>query len=87
MPDNMTYWHKSWIKHNKDFNMILWDDNDNREFIEKYYPWFLDTYDNTDLVTYIDDDIYNTINEIITNKITNKHLTNYLKHSYRIYKK
>lgn len=46
MPDNMTYWHKSWIKNNKDFNMILWDDNDNREFIEKYYPWFLDTYDN-----------------------------------------
>lgn len=46
MPDNMTYWHNSWINYNKDFNMILWDDDDNRAFIEKYYPWFLDIYDN-----------------------------------------
>jgi transposase len=32
------------------------------------------------------DDIYKTINNIIEIKITKKHLTNYLKHSYKIYK-
>lgn len=32
------------------------------------------------------DDIYKTINNIIENKITKSHLTNYLKHSYKIYK-
>jgi transposase len=32
------------------------------------------------------DDIYKTINNIIESKITKKHLTNYLKHSYKIYK-
>jgi transposase len=32
------------------------------------------------------DDIYKTINNIIENKITKEHLTNYLKHSYKIYK-
>ena len=32
------------------------------------------------------DDIYNTIKEILANKITKEHLTNYLKHSYKIYK-
>jgi BMFP domain-containing protein YqiC len=32
------------------------------------------------------EDIYNTIKEILTSKITKTHLTNYLKHSYKIYK-
>lgn len=32
------------------------------------------------------EDIYNTIKEILENKITKTHLTNYLKHSYKIYK-
>ena len=32
------------------------------------------------------DDIYNTIKEILASKITKTHLTNYLKHSYKIYK-
>jgi hypothetical protein len=32
------------------------------------------------------EDIYNTIQEILANKITKVHLTNYLKHSYKIYK-
>ena len=32
------------------------------------------------------EDIYNTIQEILANKITKAHLTNYLKHSYKIYK-
>jgi transposase len=32
------------------------------------------------------DDIYNTIKEILESKITKEHLSNYLKHSYKIYK-
>ena len=32
------------------------------------------------------DDIYRVINRTINAKITEKHLTNYLKHSYKIYK-
>ena len=32
------------------------------------------------------EDIYNTIQKILANKITKTHLTNYLKHSYKIYK-
>jgi len=32
------------------------------------------------------EDIYNTIKEILESKITKEHLTNYLKHSYKIYK-
>ena len=32
------------------------------------------------------EDIYDTIKEILANKITKEHLTNYLKHSYKIYK-
>ena len=31
-------------------------------------------------------DIYDTIQEILASKITKTHLTNYLKHSYKIYK-
>ena len=32
------------------------------------------------------DDIYNVISNILEKKITKEHLTNYLKHSYKIYK-
>ena len=32
------------------------------------------------------DDIYKVINRIINTKITEEHLRNYLKHSYKIYK-
>lgn len=32
------------------------------------------------------EDIYNTIKEILETKIIKEHLTNYLKHSYKIYK-
>jgi hypothetical protein len=32
------------------------------------------------------EDIYNVISNILEKKITNEHLTNYLKHSYKIYK-
>ena len=32
------------------------------------------------------DDIYNVITNILEKKITKEHLTNYLKHSYKIYK-
>jgi len=32
------------------------------------------------------EDIYNVISNILKKKITKEHLTNYLKHSYKIYK-
>ena len=34
----------SWSKHNPDYEIFLYDDNDNLSFIEKFYPWFLNIY-------------------------------------------
>jgi len=36
---------ESWKKHNSDFTFYLHDDNDNRNFILNYYPWFINIYD------------------------------------------
>jgi len=45
MPDNYARWSESFKRMNQDFEYFLWDDFDNRNFIEKYYPWFLPVYD------------------------------------------
>lgn len=49
MPLNMAYWQSTWKKHNPTFEYVLWDDADNRKFIETYYPWFLPKYDSYDM--------------------------------------
>ena len=45
MPGNYARWSESLKRINPDFEYVLWDDFDNRGFIEKYYPWFLSVYD------------------------------------------
>jgi inositol phosphorylceramide mannosyltransferase catalytic subunit len=45
MPDNYARWSESLKRMNPDFDYVLWDDFDNRRFIEKCYPWFLPIYD------------------------------------------
>ena len=35
----------SWSKYHPDWEIKVWDDNDNRTLIESHYPWFLSTYD------------------------------------------
>uniref|UniRef100_A0A6C0BRS6 Glycosyltransferase n=1 Tax=viral metagenome TaxID=1070528 RepID=A0A6C0BRS6_9ZZZZ len=37
---------ESWKKYNNDYTFNLYDDNDNRNFILNYYPWFLKIYDS-----------------------------------------
>jgi mannosyltransferase OCH1-like enzyme len=45
MPDNYARWSESFRRMNPDFEYIIWDDFDNRHFIEKFYSWFLPVYD------------------------------------------
>jgi mannosyltransferase OCH1-like enzyme len=45
-PTNFTYWSTSFQRLNPDFQHVLWDDADNREFIASDYPWFLTFYDS-----------------------------------------
>src|SRR5256885_2573686 len=45
LPDNFAYWRSTIIQNNPDFAFTLWDDNDNRNFIASYFPWFLPVYD------------------------------------------
>jgi len=46
MPFGFPWWHASWLKHHPTWEHILWDDAENRVFIEQYYPWFLPRYDS-----------------------------------------
>ena len=44
IPSNYRYWRKTFIKNNPDFQHLLWDDADNRQFIIDEFPWFLPVY-------------------------------------------
>jgi hypothetical protein len=44
-PENFDYWRKTWIKYNPSYKYIVFDDNDNRKFIETNFPWFLARFD------------------------------------------
>lgn len=50
IPENMAHWQSTWKKHNPDYHYELWDDDDNRDFIKTYYPWFLQKYDSYDVM-------------------------------------
>ena len=50
IPENMSYWQSTWKRHNLNYDYQLWDDTDNRNFIETYYPWFLEKYDSYDVM-------------------------------------
>ena len=45
LPEKFSRWSESLRRMNPDYDYVLWDDVDNRRFIEKYYPWFLPVYD------------------------------------------
>jgi mannosyltransferase OCH1-like enzyme len=42
-------WQKSWTEKNPTYDYVLWDDNDNRDFIKNYFPHFLPVYDSYDV--------------------------------------
>jgi len=44
LPDNYAYWSRSFRDLNPQYQYILWDDADNREFIAEDFPWFLEFY-------------------------------------------
>jgi mannosyltransferase OCH1-like enzyme len=46
MPANYRYWRRSFLLTNPGFRCFLWDDNDNRQFIEQRFPWFLGRYNS-----------------------------------------
>jgi mannosyltransferase OCH1-like enzyme len=45
LPEKYFYWSKTFREMNPDFAYFLWDDFDNRNFIQNNYPWFLPIYD------------------------------------------
>ena len=46
MPANYGYWRRSFLLTNPGFRCFLWDDNDNRRFIEQRFAWFRGRYDS-----------------------------------------
>lgn len=44
LPENFNIWRSTFAEHNPSFKMILWDDEDNREFIRSEFPWFYKIY-------------------------------------------
>jgi inositol phosphorylceramide mannosyltransferase catalytic subunit len=45
IPVHLKQWSDSFVGMNPGFRYELWDDVDNRKFIKKQFPWFLETYD------------------------------------------
>ncbi|CAH2409272.1 putative Inositol phosphorylceramide mannosyltransferase [Mesorhizobium escarrei] len=43
-PDNFKMWRDTFAQLNPSFEMVLWDDDDNREFIKSEFPWFYEFY-------------------------------------------
>lgn len=46
IPDKWNQTYKSIRVWNPDYTYMFWTDENSREFIEGYYPWFLETYDS-----------------------------------------
>ena len=44
LPAAFELWSSTIREHNKDYEYVIWDDADNRDFIAKHYPWFLEKY-------------------------------------------
>lgn len=45
LPVVMQAWRDGFVEQNPSFDFPLWNDADNREFISRNFPWFLDVYD------------------------------------------
>lgn len=41
-------WRDTWVNYNRHFQYVLFDDDDNRAFVEKHFPDFLSVYDGYD---------------------------------------
>ncbi|MGH7046836.1 MAG: glycosyltransferase, partial [Stellaceae bacterium] len=46
IPAKFSHWQSTFDRINPDFRHIVWDDDDNRQFIASYYEWFLPIYDS-----------------------------------------
>ena len=46
VPAQYRYWRSTFLKYNPEFQFVLWDDDDNRNFIADQFSWFLPTYDS-----------------------------------------
>ncbi|HZP87463.1 MAG TPA: glycosyltransferase [Burkholderiales bacterium] len=46
MPRHFARWSETLRRAHPRWTHLLWDDADNRRFIETHYPWFLDDYDS-----------------------------------------
>lgn len=44
LPENFKMWKTTFAEHNPSFEMVFWDDDDNREFIKAEFPWFYKVY-------------------------------------------
>ena len=45
MPPHFARWSETFRQVHPQWAYLLWDDADNRRFIETHYPWFIDLYD------------------------------------------
>lgn len=45
VPTRFQRWQQEWINLHPEWQYHLWTDDDNRELVKQYYPWFLNTYD------------------------------------------
>ena len=45
-PSNYDYWRSTLFKLNPTWRFVVWDDDDNRGFVESVFPWFLSAYNN-----------------------------------------
>lgn len=46
IPEKWIHTQNSVVEHNRDFEYKFWTDESAREFLKKYYPWFVPTYDS-----------------------------------------
>jgi inositol phosphorylceramide mannosyltransferase catalytic subunit len=46
IPEHFAYWSETLRNENPTYMYRLWDDADNRAFVVKNYPWFLERYDS-----------------------------------------
>lgn len=45
LPENYAYWRSTFLDKNAGYRFDLWDDADNRAFIDQNFKWFLPIYD------------------------------------------
>lgn len=45
IPSNYSQWRQTFFDKNPEFDVILWDDADNRKFVQENFSWFMPYYD------------------------------------------